>query len=199
MSDYSIYEVSSWTSDTHSNAGITSQTATQFEITSQDTFGSYDDTLVKVGVNVDGVTRYVYGVHIDQVPQQVGAIVTIAFDGNVYGDLLSGSTFVSYEYYNPNANHVVLELNNYNLSPSLTLATYGKDYKPYHSTLSYNIQAPQQRVVYDSKFRKLYNLNDNILLDSCNNRVYSVVPSDLSAVAVNGRIKTALTFNVFIK
>jgi len=199
MSDYNIYEVSSWTSDTHSNATIASQTLTQFEISSQNNFASGDDDIAKVGITVDGVVRYVYGVQIDQVPQQVGSIVTISFDGNVYGDLLAGATFYSFEYYTPNAADVSIELNNYNLSPSLTVSTYGKDFKAYHSTLSYNIQAPQQKVVYNTRFKTLYNLNEKVLLDSCDNNVYSVSPSELSAVAVNGRIKTALNFNVFIK
>lgn len=201
MSDYNIYEVSSWTSDTHlpAQTSIFSQTLTQFEISSQNIFASGDDDIVKVGVTVDGVVRYVYGVQIDQVPQQVGSIVTISFDGNVYGDILTGAAFYSFEYYTPSTADVSIELNNYNLSPSLTVSTYGKDFKAYHSTLSYNIQAPQQRVVYNTRFKTLYNLNEKVLLDSCDNNVYSVSPSELSAVAVNGRIKTALNFNVFIK
>jgi len=199
MSDYSIYEVSSWTSDNHTNVSIASQTLTQFELSSQNNFASGDDDIIKLGVTLNGVVRYIYGVQIDQVPLQVGSTVTVAFDGNIYGDLLTGSAFASWEYYTPNVSDISIELTNYNISPSLSVATYGKDFKAYNSTLSYNIQAPQQKLVYNTKFKTLYNLNQKILLDSCDNNVYSVVPSELSAVAVNGRIKSALNFNVFIK
>lgn len=199
MSDYNIYEVSSWTSDTHPSMNKNSQTLTQFVITSSNNFASGDDDIIKLGVTLNGVVRYIYGVQTDQVPNQIGSTVTVDFDGNIYGDLLTGSTLTSWEYYSPNVDHVSIELNNYNLSPSLTVSTYGKDFKAYHSTLSYNIQAPQQRVVYNTRFKTLYNLNEKVLLDSCDNNVYSVSPSELSAVAVNGRIKTALNFNVFIK
>jgi hypothetical protein len=166
---------------------------------SQNNFASVDDDIIKLGVTLNGVVRYIYGVQTDQVPLQSGSEVTVDFDGNVYGDLLTGSTFASWEYYSPNVSDISIELTNYNISPSLSVATYGKDFKAYNSTLSYNIQAPQQRLVYNTKFKTLYNLNQKILWDSCDNNVYSVVPSELSAVAVNGRIKSALNFNVFIK
>lgn len=200
MSNYNIHEISSWTPDnSHSNAGITSQTLTQFEITSQDFFLSGEDDIVKVGVSLNGVVRYVYGVQVDQIPQQVGSLIVVDFDGNVYGDLMTGGTFHSTQYYTPTSANISLALNSYNLSPNLQVATYGKDFKAYNSTLSYTIQAPQQRLVYNTRFKSLYNLNEKILIDSCNNNVYKVAPSELSAVAVNGRIKSALNFNVFIK
>jgi len=199
MSDYNVYEVSSWTSETHPSVSIDSNTLTQVVLSSSNNFASGDDDIIKLGVTINGVVRYIYGVQIDQVPNQVGSTVTVSFDGNVYGDLLTGATFSSWERYPQVASDVSIGLKSYNISPSLSVATYGKDFKAYNSTLSYNIQAPQQKLVYNTRFKTLYNLNQKILLDSCDNNVYSVVPSELSAVAVNGRIKSALNFNVFIK
>lgn len=199
MSDYNIYEVAPWTSQTHGSMGVSAQTLTEFKLSAQDAFLCGDEDIIKLGVVINGVTRYVYGIQADQEPL-VGAFrLTILFDGNVYGDLLSEGTPSTFQFYASTANDVSLSLINYNLSPSLSVATYGKEYKPYNSSLSYKISAPQQRIVYNTRFKTLYNLNEKVLVDLCRQTVYSVSPSDLSAVAVNGKIKSVLNFNVFIK
>ena len=199
MSDYNIYEVASWTSEPHSSMSVSAQTLTEFKLSDQNSFSCGDEDIIKLGVVINGVTRYVYGVQADQEPLVGGFRLTISFDGNVYGDLLSVGTPSTFEFYAPTPADVSISLTNYNISPSLSVATYGKDYKPYHSSLSYNISAPQQRLVYNTSFKTLYSLNEKVLLDSCQQFAYSVSPSELSAVAVNGRIKTALNFNVFVK
>tara|TARA_B110000908_G_scaffold63842_1_gene77661 strand:- start:2757 stop:3356 length:600 start_codon:yes stop_codon:yes gene_type:complete len=199
MSDYNIYEVASWTSQTHSSMGVSAQTLTEFKLSAQNSFSCGDEDIIKLGVVINGVTRYVYGIQADQEPLVGEFRLTISFDGNVYGDLLSEGTPSTFEFYASTANDVSLRLINYNLSPSLSVATYGKEYKPYHSNLSYNISAPQQKIVYNTRFKTLYNLNEKVLVDLCQQSVYSVSPSELSAVAVNGKIKSALNFNVFIK
>ena len=202
MSDYSIYRVSTWNTVT---------TTIRFESVGNDTFTLIDDSpsasfpanefdIVKVGVTHNGVKKYIYALYNDQTYDGTEYRLICDYDSDVYGGYASANTVLdSLEIFQLPATPVV-NLSSYNLSPRLELATYGKGYKGYNFTESYNISVPQQRLTYNDGLKSLYNnYDDKILVDTCENKAYKVSPSDLSAVAVNGRIRTSLNFNVIIK
>ena len=203
MSDYSIYKISSY---------IVHNVDLKFESVGDGTFTLIEEQspsptfpvnlydIVRVTVLHNGVYKFIYGVYQDQTYDGSDFRLVCGFDSNVYGGLAEAETDVIKLEYFPLPSTPILELNSYNLSPNFQVATYGKKFTPYNYKESYTISVPQQRLVFDSGLKSLYNnYRDKVLVDSCNNRAYSVSPSELSAVAVNGRIKTALNFNVLIK
>ena len=200
MSEYNIYNVPSWTVSSLGVAYVSSQSGNEFSITAQNFFPSGEEDVVKIGFTILGIVKYVYAIQIDQIPQQQDFVGVFSFDGNVYGDLVSSGTFTSFEYYIPDSNDISIEIDHYNISPRFTVSTYGKEYIPYNFTEAYNISVPQKRLIYNDKFKSLYNnYNEKVLVDICSFKAYKVSPTDLSTVAVNGKIKSALNFNVIIK
>ena len=200
MSDHKVYRIGSWTTVLLGTTGVTSQSEDQFSITAANSSPSAEDELVKIGFTISGIVKYVYAVQVDQIPQQQGSVIVLSFDGNVYGEFVSDGTLTSFEYYTPSASDVVMNTNSYNLSPNFNVATYGKSFTPYNYTESYDISIPQQRLVYNEDLRSLYNnYDEKVLYDTCERRSYKVSPTDLSAVAVNGSIKSEINFNVLIK
>jgi hypothetical protein len=204
MSDYKIYNVTSY--------GVHSVDL-KFESVSDGTFTLIEEEtpsvnfapinlydVVKVTVSQNGVNKSIFGVFQDQTYDGMDYRLICGFDSNVYGGLAEANTdVIKLEYFQLPTSHI-LELNNYNLAPNFTVATYGKEYKAYNYTERYSIIAPQERMPYDSDLKQLYNnYNDKVLVDTCSEKVYKVSPTELSAVAVAGKIKTALNFNVVIK
>ena len=203
MSDYSIYKISSYS--VH-NVDL------KFESVGDGTFTLIEEQspspnfpvnlydIVRVTVLHNGVNKFIYGVYQDQTYDGADFRLVCGFDSNVYGGLAEAETDVIKLEYFPLPSTPILELKSYNLSPNFQVATYGKDFKPYNFRESYNISVPQQRFSYGESVKSLYNnYDDKVLVDACNERAYSVSPTELSAVAVNGQIKTALNFNVLIK
>lgn len=200
MSNHKVYRIGSWTTVSLGSAGVTSQSENEFSIATQNGTPSAEDELVKIGFTISGIIKYVYAVQVDQIPQQQGSVIVLSFDSNVYGEFVSQGTLTSFEYYVPSASDVVMNTNSYNLSPNFNVATYGKSFTPYNYTESYDISIPQQRLVYNEDLRSLYNnYDEKVLHDTCEKKAYKVSPTDLSAVAVNGRIKSEINFNVLIK
>lgn len=202
MSDYKIYRVGTWNTVT---------TQIRFESVGNDTFTLIDDSpsanfpanefdIVKVTVLHNGVKKSIYALYNDQTYDGLEYRLICDYDSDVYGGYAAANTDVySLEIYALPATHI-LELSSYNLSPNFEIATYGKNYTPYNYEEGYNIVAPQERLTYNSSFKELYNnYDEKILVDTCENKAYKVSPTDLSVVAVGGKIKTALNFNVLIK
>ena len=202
MSDYSIYKIDTYV---HHNQPL------MFESINDETFTIIDDSpsanfpanafdIVRVTVLHNGVNKFMYGVYNDQTYDGTEYRLICDYDSNVYGGIAEANTSVVKLEIFALPSTPILELNSYTLSPNFQVATYGKGFTPYNYRESYTISVPQQRLVFDSGLKSLYNnYSDKVLVDSCNNKAYSVSPSELSAVAVNGRIKTALNFNVLIK
>jgi hypothetical protein len=202
MSDYSIYRISSYIT-ANIDCKIESVGSNNFTIIEEQSpspsfpINLYD--IVKVTVLQNGVQKNLYSVFEDQNYDGLDFRLTCGFDSNVYGNLIEVDTdVIKLEYY-PLPSTSILDLKNYSLSPNIQLATYGKQFTPYHAVESYNIVAPEERVEFGANFRSLYSFDEKVLVDSCRNVAYKVSPSELSVVATNGKIKTALNFNVLIK
>tara|TARA_R110002167_G_scaffold9942_8_gene45864 strand:- start:1098 stop:1706 length:609 start_codon:yes stop_codon:yes gene_type:complete len=202
MSDYSIYSISSYS--VHS-------VDLKFESVSNGSFTLIEEQspspnfpinqfdIIKVTITHNGILKFVYGVYQNQTYDGTDFRLICDFDSNVYGAYIQADTdVIKLEYYQLPATSI-FDLNSYSLSPSLQVATYSKSFKAYNVTESYTITAPREKSSYDKDFRELYSITEKVLVDTCNNRCYKVSPTDLSAVAVNGRITTALNFNVSIK
>lgn len=202
MSDYSIYNISSYTI-VNINCKIESVGADTFTIIEEQSpspnfpVNAFD--IIKVTVSQNGVNKSLYSVYINQTYDGTDFRLICGFDSNVYGNLIEADTdVVKLEYYQlPSAS--ILDLRNYSISPSIQLATYGKSFRPYHAVESYNIVAPEERIEFNASFRSLYSFDEKVLVDSCKNLAYKISPAELSVVATNGKIKTALNFNVIIK
>lgn len=201
MSDYKIYSIASYT---HHNQPL------RFESVGNDTFTIIDDSpsanfpvdpfdLVKVTVLQNGVKKYIYGVYDDQTYNGIEYRLICTFDSVVYADLAQANTSVEkLEYYALPSTHI-LDLSNYSLVPELNVATYGKYSNVYNTVERYTITAPQQKLNLNQNLRELYSFSEKVLVDSCTGKAYKVSPSEISAVAVGGKITTALNFNVIIK
>jgi hypothetical protein len=203
MSDYKIYEVPAY---------IVHNVDIKFESVGDGTFTLIEeqspspnfpvnqDDLVKVTILHNGVQKHIYGVYQDQTYDGTDFRLICGFDSNVYGGLAEAETdVIKLEYYQIPAVSL-MDVKSYNIAPSLSISTYGKNFNPYNYTESYRISVPQQKISYDNGFKKLYtSYNEKVLIDSCEQRAYKVSPADLSAVALNGRVTTALNFNVLIK
>lgn len=202
MSDYSIYQIPSYT---------VVSTVIRFESVGNDTFTLIDDSpsaafpanqfdIVKVTVIDNGVKKSIFALYNDQTYDGTEYRLICDYDSDVYGGIAAANTSVhKLEIYALPATSIV-DLNSYNLSPNFRVSTYGKEYSAYNYEEFYNISVPQQRLTFDSGFKSLYNnYDDKVLVDTCNQRAYKVSPADLSAVAVNGRVTTALNFNVLTK
>lgn len=201
MSDYNIYI------PTYS----TVTTTIRFESVGTNTFTLIDDSpsaafpanafdIVKVTVLHNGVSKTIFGVYNDQTYDGIEYRLICDFDSDVYGGVAQANTAVQSLKIFALPSTPIVALNSYNLSPNFKVATYGKNFTPYNYVESYNIAVPVQRFEYDAGFKSLYNnYDDKILVDSCSNRAYSIAPTELSARAVNGQLKTELNFNVIIK
>jgi hypothetical protein len=202
MSDYSIYSVGSYTT-ANIDCKIESVGDNNFTIIEEESpspsfpVGLYD--IVKVTVLQNGIEKSVYSVYEDQTYNGTDFRLICGFDSNVYGNLIEADTdIVRLEYYQLPSTPI-LDLRNYSLSPNIQLATYGKSFTPYNVVESYSIVAPEERIEFGASFRSLYTFSEKVLVDTCRNVAYKVSPTDLSVVATNGKIKTALNFNVVIK
>lgn len=202
MSDFSIYRIGTWN---------TVSTVTRFESVGNDTFTIIDDSpsanfpanefdIVKVTVVHNGVNKVIYAVYNDQTYDGTEYRLICDYDSDVYGGVATANTAVERLEIFALPSTSIVDLKSYNLSPKFSVATYGKNFTPYNYEESYTITAPSERITFDSSFKALYNnYDDKVLVDTCNNRAYGVSPTDITAVAVNGRIKSALNFNVLIK
>lgn len=203
MSDFNIYSVPSYQVHVVDMKFESVGTDSFVIIEEQSPSPSFpmNDGIVKVSVVNNGITKHIFGSFISQDYDGLDFRITIGFDSIVYGSLADAETdVIKLEYCEANDLELAMEVNSYNISPSIQSATYGKSFNQYHYTESYSLSVPQQRIAYNNEFRSLYvNYNDKVLIDSCENKVYKVSPTELSSVAVNGRIKTALNFNVVIK
>lgn len=200
MSDYNIY-IPTYNIATvvHRFESIDEETFTIIDDSPSASFPANDFDVVKVTIQHNGLLKTIYGVFKDQTYDGLEYRLICTYDSNVYGGIAEANTPVhTLEIFEIPANPI-LELKSYSLAPSLQVATYGKSFQPYNVRESYTITAPKERVQYNKNFRDLYSLEEKVLVDSCSGRCYKVSPTELSTVAFNGRITTALNFNVLIK
>lgn len=202
MSDYNIYSIPSY---------ITHNVDCKIESVGDDSFVIIEEQspspsfpvnafdIVKVTISQNGVKKSVFGVYENQTYDGIDFRLTCGFDSNVYGDFIEAETNVEKLEYYPLPSSAILSLRSYSLTPTMSVATYGKSYNVYNVQESYNITAPKERIVFNSNARALYSVEEKVLVDSCNGKAYKVSPTELSAVAFAGKITTALNFNVLIK
>jgi len=201
MSDYNIYIPTYNTANINckiESVGVNSFTIIE-EQSPSPSFPVGAQDVIKVTVLHNGIQKTVYGVYQDQNYDGLDFRLICGFDSNVYGNLIEANTdIIKLEYYQLPSTPI-LELNSYSLAPSLQVATYGKSFNAYNIRESYTITAPKEKIKYNQSFRELYSLEEKVLVDSCSGKCYKVSPTELSAVAFNGRVTTALNFNVLIK
>jgi hypothetical protein len=203
MSDYKIYEVPSY--DVHNvdlkfeSVGDNTFTLIEEESPSPNFPVSAED-LIKVTVMNNGIQKSIYAVYQNQTYDGTDFRLFCGYDSKVYGGLAEAETdVIKLEYY-PIPAYSLMDVEHYNLSPSLSVSTYGKSFTPYNYNESYNISVPQYNIHYNDDFKKLYtSYNEKVLVDSCNHFAYKISPEELSVLAINGKIKTSLNFNVLIK
>ena len=203
MSEYNIYSISSYNTISY-DCKVESVGENSFVILEEETpnppafpINTYD--IVRVTVSQNGINKQVYGVYENQTYDGTDYRVIVGFDSNVYGNLIEANTDIIVLEYYPLPTTPIVELKSYNLSPNIQVATYGKSFNAYNVRESYTITAPKERIDYNSSFRELYSIDEKVLVDACSNKCYKVSPTELSAIALNGRVTTALNFNVLIK
>jgi len=164
------------------------------------------DDVLKVVVSYNGVDREVYGVvnshKLDPLFQLY--IVTVGFDGDVYGELmrfgsLSYSNVVSVSSYEIDGVHKIMDVDIYSTVTEIELSSYSKNYKVYNSRESYSLSIPRNKYVFNSTVKQLYlGYDEKVLIDLCDRKCYKVSPGELTANSLNNKFSTSINLNVLV-